>query len=140
MAPEKTQSLEYTTGEVAGHKIETYATWETTAIVQYVETVRGGNRDGGHVVRDSGAAELQPGSKIRVQGLQNARELNGMQGTCQHFEQGRWRVQLQDGNVKNVKPENLQLADRRGGRTSFRIAIPTSFGSDLQVTVDSSGK
>jgi hypothetical protein len=137
--PEKTQSLEYTTGEVAGNKIETYATWETTAIVQYVENVRGGNRDGGHVVRDSDAADLQPGSKIRVQGLQNARELNGMQGTCQHFEQGRWRVQLRDGNVKNVKPENLQLVGRREGRSAFRIVIPASFGSDLKVTVDSSG-
>lgn len=139
--PEKVQILEYTTGEAAGTKIETYANWETTAIVEYVEeTVRGGNRDGGRVVRHRGAAVLQVGCEVRVQGLQRAPELNGASGTCQQWlaDQDRWQVQLQDGTTKNVKAENLQQLGGRG-RTVFAVTIPASFGSDLKVTMDSDG-
>jgi hypothetical protein len=139
--PEKTQILEYTTGDVAGNKIETYATWETNAIVEYVENVRGGNRDGGHVVRDRETAAFKVGTKIQVQGLQNARELNGMQGTCQKWlpEQGRWRILLLDGNEKTVKPDNLQPLDKTEGLSTFSITIPATFGSDVKVNLDWSG-
>mmetsp|Transcript_16267 Transcript_16267/g.38181 ORF Transcript_16267/g.38181 Transcript_16267/m.38181 type:complete len:592 (+) Transcript_16267:62-1837(+) len=126
--PEKVQILEYTTGEAAGRRIEQYAAWETTAIVEYAENVRGGNRDGGSVVRD---AALRVGREARINGLQKAPELNGSRCTCQQWldEQGRWRVRLQDGSAKDVKPENLRALH------NFRIEVPGSFGAGVEVSV-----
>jgi len=130
--PEKIQILQYTTGEVAGRTIETYAAFETTAIVEYVETARGGNRDGGHVVREE-VSELQPGSAVRLFGLKTAPQFNGLQGTCQTWLAGRWRVALHNGEMKDVKPDNLAVI------RNFSVTIPASIGTDIAVTMDSHG-
>jgi len=134
--PENLQTLEYTSGDVAGKKIETYATWETTAIVEYVETAQGGNRDGGRVVREE--QDLYIGCKCKVHGLKKAAEINGKAGACKDWvaDQGRWRFELQDGTVKDIKPENLKSVD---SKACFKISIPESFGPDVKVTVDSNG-
>jgi hypothetical protein len=129
------QILEYTTGEVAGQKIETYAV-STTAIVAYVDNAaHGGNRDGGFVVREKADRELRQGSSAQIFGLQKAPELNGLQVTCQQWlaDQQRWQVRLGNGDAKNVKLENLRAVD------GFRVTIPASFGTDVKVTMQSDG-
>jgi len=117
---------------VAGRTIETYAAFQTTAIVEYVETARGGNRDGGHVTREA-KSELQPGSAVRLFGLKTAPQLNGFHGICQTWLAGRWRVMLQNGETKDVKPANLAAI------RNFFVTIPASIGTDISVTMNSHG-
>jgi methionyl aminopeptidase len=54
--------------------------------------------------------ELQSGVSVRIHGLTGAVELNGLVGICQdkNCETGRWHVKLSSGEVKALKPENLQ--------------------------------
>jgi len=129
------QILQYTTGEVAGQTIDNYVpAWDTTAIQVYQGAVGGGNRDGGDVVKEPASREIGYESSVRLRGLKNASELNGMHGTCRSFENGRWRVLLQNGDSKDVKAENLKLIN------TFSVTIPASFGSDVKVTLDTDGK
>jgi len=133
--PEKVQILQYTTGEIAGRTIETYVpSWETTAIQVYQGAEWGGNRDGGNVAKEPASRELEYERSVRLHGLKNAPELNGLHGTCLSFENGRWRVQLQNGDVKDVKPENLRLIN------TYSVNIPSSFGSDVKVTLNADGQ
>mmetsp|Transcript_8851 Transcript_8851/g.20962 ORF Transcript_8851/g.20962 Transcript_8851/m.20962 type:complete len:288 (-) Transcript_8851:167-1030(-) len=56
--------------------------------------------------------EFRSGSKVRVHGLQNKIELNGMCGTCLEFKECRWHVRLtQIDEVKAILPANLEMAD-----------------------------
>jgi len=53
--------------------------------------------------------ELQPGCEVRLHGLKNSAYLNGECGVLATFNQGcgRWRVSLNDGQCKDIKPENI---------------------------------
>lgn len=53
--------------------------------------------------------DLQPGSEVRLHGLTTASRLNGECGVLEAFiqEGGRWRVKLESGESKDVRPENL---------------------------------
>jgi hypothetical protein len=127
--------LQYTTGEIAGRTIETYVpSWETTAIQVYQGAEWGGNRDGGDIVKEPASRVIEYESSVRLHGLKNSSELNGLHGTCQTFENGRWRILLQNGDMKDVKPENLRLIN------TFSLTIPASFGSDVKVTLDTTGQ
>lgn len=55
--------------------------------------------------------DLLPGCKVRLSGLKGAAELNGESGTLESFfqETGRWRVKLNTGQSKDLKPENLDI-------------------------------
>eukprot|EP00913_Durusdinium_trenchii_P014582 g13681.t1 len=52
---------------------------------------------------------LQEGMAVRLRALQSAPQLNGMLGLLELWDAaaGRWKVRLQGGEVKSVKPENL---------------------------------
>lgn len=54
-------------------------------------------------------ADLQPGVAVALHGLKAA-DLNGKGGTCQDWDSTkcRWNVRLYSGEVKALKPENLQ--------------------------------
>lgn len=57
-------------------------------------------------------AMLQAGARVRVKGLKQRPELNGKVGTLHSFmeEEGRWKVRLEDGSGRKLKPENIGLA------------------------------
>ena len=57
------------------------------------------------------AIELRAGMALQLRGLKAAPNLNGAQGVCQRFseEQGRWIIQLENGEEKAVKLDNLIL-------------------------------
>jgi len=46
---------------------------------------------------------------VRVRGLQSAAHLNDLQGICTGFDEtkGRWLVQLENGETKALKPDNV---------------------------------
>lgn len=52
---------------------------------------------------------LAPGRRVTLQGLKSAVELNGRGGVLEALvpESGRWRVSLDGGQVKDLKPDNL---------------------------------
>ncbi|CAK0795306.1 unnamed protein product, partial [Prorocentrum cordatum] len=54
---------------------------------------------------------------VRVRGLQAAAHLNDMQGMCMGFdeEKGRWHVQLENGDLKALKPDNFVPVMGSGG-------------------------
>lgn len=56
------------------------------------------------------ALELRPGCRVSLHDLQNMTELNGQKGVVVEFMQDteRWRVQLQDGQCKDVKGKNIK--------------------------------
>eukprot|EP00927_Polykrikos_kofoidii_P030161 TRINITY_DN26002_c0_g1_i1.p2 TRINITY_DN26002_c0_g1~~TRINITY_DN26002_c0_g1_i1.p2 ORF type:complete len:485 (+),score=75.39 TRINITY_DN26002_c0_g1_i1:109-1563(+) len=56
---------------------------------------------------------LTPGSRVYLRGLQSAPHLNNLTGTCERwdFVAVRWKVQLDGGDVKSVKQENLVIDD-----------------------------
>jgi len=64
---------------------------------------------------------------------------NSKDGVCKNWlaDQGRWRFELLDGTVKDVKPENLKNFD---SKTCFTISIPESFGPDVKVKIDAKGE
>jgi len=53
---------------------------------------------------------LRVGSRVKVSGLQQAGELNGQKGTCRSWnaETQRWKVQLDNLQLKSIKPQNLE--------------------------------
>merc|ERR1712118_193192 len=55
--------------------------------------------------------EFYPGAKVKIHGLQNAAHLNGQSAILESFidSSHRWRVQLEDGEKKDLKPQNLKL-------------------------------
>jgi len=59
----------------------------------------------------SSEALLQVGAAVRAHGLEAAPALNGLQATCERFDEssGRWHVKFHSGEVKALKPQNLQL-------------------------------
>eukprot|EP00930_Biecheleria_cincta_P038880 TRINITY_DN26739_c0_g1_i1.p1 TRINITY_DN26739_c0_g1~~TRINITY_DN26739_c0_g1_i1.p1 ORF type:complete len:130 (-),score=20.73 TRINITY_DN26739_c0_g1_i1:525-914(-) len=54
--------------------------------------------------------ELRPGLNVAIHGLKGAADLNGKEGKCKHWDadKGRWTVELPGGELKALKPENLQ--------------------------------
>eukprot|EP00931_Biecheleriopsis_adriatica_P073787 TRINITY_DN48007_c0_g1_i1.p1 TRINITY_DN48007_c0_g1~~TRINITY_DN48007_c0_g1_i1.p1 ORF type:complete len:987 (-),score=166.43 TRINITY_DN48007_c0_g1_i1:47-2764(-) len=74
----------------------------------------GSSSEGGDGLGQSG---LIPGSSVKIHSLRGSSELNGMHGICERLlETGRWQVrigslacQAEGGNVKALKPENLEL-------------------------------
>lgn len=66
------------------------------------------NIAGGARSSAGGQVTLQPGARVRVEGLQRANELNGLVGELTEYDvvSGRWYVQV-GGAVKAVRPENL---------------------------------
>eukprot|EP00927_Polykrikos_kofoidii_P058449 TRINITY_DN5297_c0_g1_i1.p1 TRINITY_DN5297_c0_g1~~TRINITY_DN5297_c0_g1_i1.p1 ORF type:complete len:1029 (-),score=202.14 TRINITY_DN5297_c0_g1_i1:321-3407(-) len=59
------------------------------------------------------AAALQPGVSVRIVGLQGASHLNGSIAKCVELvgSTGRWRVCLDNGDIKAVKPDNLTIVE-----------------------------
>jgi len=57
---------------------------------------------------------LQALSNVVLHGLTNNTELNGVRGMCIAFQarSGRWDVELRNGDIKSVRPENLQAIGR----------------------------
>eukprot|EP00931_Biecheleriopsis_adriatica_P114949 TRINITY_DN90815_c0_g1_i1.p2 TRINITY_DN90815_c0_g1~~TRINITY_DN90815_c0_g1_i1.p2 ORF type:complete len:143 (+),score=31.32 TRINITY_DN90815_c0_g1_i1:39-431(+) len=55
-------------------------------------------------------SELRPGVNVVIHGLKGAADLNGKEATVKTWDadKGRWTVQLQGGDFKALKPENLQ--------------------------------
>lgn len=53
---------------------------------------------------------LRPGLAVAIHSLKGAPELNGKEGTCEKWDadKGRWNVRLPGGDMKALKPENLQ--------------------------------
>jgi len=56
---------------------------------------------------------VRPGAYVRLQGLQGAAHLNGKVGICEKMDAqgGRWKVRLDTGELKALKPENLALLE-----------------------------
>lgn len=54
--------------------------------------------------------ELRPGVEVAIHGLKGAAELNGKSGKVETWDadKGRWTVRLPSGELKALKPENLQ--------------------------------
>jgi len=52
---------------------------------------------------------LEIGKSVKIHDLKSATQLNGLPGTLRKFsdETGRWQVELDNGEVKALKPENL---------------------------------
>lgn len=57
---------------------------------------------------------IVPGGKVQLHSLEGAAELNGIVGVCEKWEsdKDRWTVRLQNGQIKSLKPDNLQLLDK----------------------------
>lgn len=55
-------------------------------------------------------AKLRPGVTVAIHGLKGAADLNGKEGTVDKWDadKGRWNVKMSGGEVKALKPENLQ--------------------------------
>jgi len=53
---------------------------------------------------------LRPGLAVAIHGLKGAPELNGKGGKIEQWDadKGRWTVRLPGGELKALKPENLQ--------------------------------
>merc|ERR1719424_1996162 len=72
---------------------------------------------------------LHVGAAIRVVGLTNASQLNGVAGTCIQLEDtGRWLVKLITGSQKAIKPENLEVCAR------FKPGCPVRVGGLVGAT------
>jgi len=61
------------------------------------------------------ASALEPGSKVRLDGLVGAAHLNGLSGILHHFDDStlRWHVELPSGETKSVRAENLEALGLR---------------------------
>eukprot|EP00747_Dinoflagellata_sp_TGD_P203842 gnl/TRDRNA2_/TRDRNA2_77473_c0_seq1.p1 gnl/TRDRNA2_/TRDRNA2_77473_c0~~gnl/TRDRNA2_/TRDRNA2_77473_c0_seq1.p1 ORF type:complete len:624 (+),score=121.94 gnl/TRDRNA2_/TRDRNA2_77473_c0_seq1:129-1874(+) len=61
------------------------------------------------------SSDLTPGTAVRIHSLKGAPELNGQEGVCNNFDaaSGRWQVKFSSGELKALKPENLQVAPKR---------------------------
>eukprot|EP00931_Biecheleriopsis_adriatica_P054728 TRINITY_DN32237_c0_g1_i1.p1 TRINITY_DN32237_c0_g1~~TRINITY_DN32237_c0_g1_i1.p1 ORF type:complete len:231 (+),score=35.56 TRINITY_DN32237_c0_g1_i1:92-784(+) len=59
----------------------------------------------------AGQGALAIGTTVHVKGLEQAVALNGRRGSLLNFdsESGRWQVDLGDGTVKAIRPDNLQV-------------------------------
>lgn len=58
--------------------------------------------------------ELHPGCNVRLHSLKGAAALNGLVAVVEHFVEktGRWRVKLVNGDVKDLKPDNLEVLEQ----------------------------
>lgn len=85
--------------------------------------------------RASAPAALAPGVSVRLEGLVNTPALNGADGVLRFFDgqAGRWYVDLDSGESKAVRPDNLKViaegaywpssnSPRQGARTDGRGA------------------
>lgn len=65
---------------------------------------------------------LAPGTEVRICGLTSAPRLNGESGTCLHWDHStnRWHVRLRDGEVKALRPENLQEVPTAASSTAAK--------------------
>jgi len=55
--------------------------------------------------------DLRPGAAVNIFGLSSAAHLNGQTGFCERWDSvaNRWHVRLPGGDVKALKPQNLQM-------------------------------
>jgi len=62
-------------------------------------------------------AHVRPGVVARFHGLRSAPELNGILGLVEEWlpDEGRWKASLAEGDLKKVKPENLERVPFRPG-------------------------
>jgi len=60
-----------------------------------------------------GVREIKVGDAVRICGLQAKPELNGLEGTAVEWDEheSRWKVRIQDGSGKMLKPANLVLCN-----------------------------
>lgn len=56
----------------------------------------------------SGNVAIVAGMRVRVHGLRNNVAVNGREGTAVEFDaaQGRWKIDMDDGSGKMLKPDN----------------------------------
>ena len=54
------------------------------------------------------SGELRVGARVRITGLLRRAELNGVEGSAQRFEDERWLVEYEAGEIR-VRPENLAV-------------------------------
>ncbi|CAD7963892.1 unnamed protein product [Amoebophrya sp. A25] len=75
-------------------------------------------------LRSNNANVVTKGAKVRISGLRNSPQLNGLEGMATNWDPTacRWIIQLQDGDLKAIKDANLQVvntgpspADQAGG-------------------------
>jgi len=74
------------------------------------------------------ATELRPGLTVSIHSLTGAAELNGQVATCKQFdaEKSRWTVQLTGGELKALRPENLQPK-----KTNVMLGVSGALGAVL---------
>eukprot|EP00929_Paragymnodinium_shiwhaense_P115200 TRINITY_DN8390_c0_g1_i1.p1 TRINITY_DN8390_c0_g1~~TRINITY_DN8390_c0_g1_i1.p1 ORF type:complete len:1680 (-),score=385.42 TRINITY_DN8390_c0_g1_i1:11-5050(-) len=62
----------------------------------------------------SADGSLMPGVEVEVVGIKSQSHLNGQQGTLVAFDEvaGRWKVWMQDGTGKFLKPTNLRVLEK----------------------------
>ena len=72
-----------------------------------------------------GQGDVRCGQAVKLVGLQSRLELNGECGValCYQPSAGRWVVRLKDGQGKQLKPSNLEVA--RSERTRLRRRMPS---------------
>lgn len=68
--------------------------------------------------------KLEPGCKVRLEGLMGAAHLNGLFGSLHHFDHQtlRWHVELPSGEKKAVRPENLDVLGLRASGSPTPLA------------------
>lgn len=59
------------------------------------------------------SAAFHPGDRVRIAGLRSRADLNGQSGEIVEFvvADGRWRVWMDDGTGKSLKPEHLEIVE-----------------------------
>lgn len=79
------------------------------------------------------ASSLQPGTPVRIQGLQKAARHNGKTGQCLRFidDLDRWEVQLQSGEVLRVKSDNIGAQDQNAANAKAEVVELMQAGHDL---------
>jgi len=92
--------------------------------------------------RESGQLqpELRLGTSVRIHGLKRATDLNGLEGSCAEFlpDSGRWRVQLQNGEFKDVKPANLQFVANTHQATASSSSVSAGYNAAAASAPDAS--
>ena len=86
--------------------------------------------------------ELHPKAKVKIHGLQNAAHLNGQRATLESFidSSQRWRVQLEDGEKKDVKSQNLKLQDLIHPFALLDILFDVLFGFKVMLCLFRNGR
>mmetsp|Transcript_18789 Transcript_18789/g.47112 ORF Transcript_18789/g.47112 Transcript_18789/m.47112 type:complete len:204 (+) Transcript_18789:45-656(+) len=78
-------------------------------------------------------SDLEPGTRVVISGLQNARELNGRSAIVFSFEhsRGRYIVELEDGGgQKGVRPQNLTSKGEATGAVAAKARAASANASN----------